>query len=157
MLSGVGVFEFFDPGVLRDEDLLLTLSETLQADTARGWAPCYMFHMINGERGRKVGEIQLRIGFTEHLRLYAGHIGYSVEADFRGHRFAARSIQLLMPLARKHGFSELWITCNPENTASRRTCEIAGATFVEILDLPADTEIYQRGDRQKCRYLLSLK
>jgi tagatose 1,6-diphosphate aldolase len=41
-----------------------------------------------------------------------------------------------VPLAVRHGLSELWITCNPDNIASRRTCEAAGAELVEVVDLP---------------------
>jgi tagatose 1,6-diphosphate aldolase len=61
---------------------------------------------------------------------------------------------LLLPLARSHGLMTIWITCNPDNFASRRTCELAGATLVEIVDLPEDNDMYQRGERQKCRYRL---
>ena len=61
-----------------------------------------------------------------------------------------------MPLARRHGLAELWITCNPENKASRRTCEFAGAELIEIVDLPPHTDMYQEGERQKCRYRLQL-
>jgi tagatose 1,6-diphosphate aldolase len=50
----------------------------------------------------------------------------------------------------------LWITCNPESLASRRACELVGAKFVEIIDLTEDTELYQRGERQVCRYQLDL-
>jgi tagatose 1,6-diphosphate aldolase len=64
---------------------------------------------------------------------------------------------LLLPLARRHGLKDLWITCNPDNLASRRTCELAGAEFVEIVDLPANSGMYRRGDRQKCRYRLDLQ
>jgi tagatose 1,6-diphosphate aldolase len=52
--------------------------------------------------------------------------------------------------------SEVWITCDPENTASRRTCELAGADFIEIIDLPPDIDMYQDGERQKCRYRLDV-
>lgn len=62
----------------------------------------------------------------------------------------------LIPLARRHGFNELWITSNPENIASRRTCEIAGAELAEIVDLPPRIDMYQEGERQKCRYRLTL-
>jgi tagatose 1,6-diphosphate aldolase len=61
-----------------------------------------------------------------------------------------------MPLARHYSLNPLWITCNPDNYASRRTCELAGATFIEIVDLPEDTDMYQMGERQKCRYRLDL-
>lgn len=61
-----------------------------------------------------------------------------------------------MPLARQHGMFELWITGNPENIASRRTCELARADFVEIVDLPADIDMYQEGEGRKCHYRLDL-
>ena len=51
--------------------------------------------------------------------------------------------------------TELWITCNPDNLASRRTCELAGAEFMGIVDLPPDSDMYLEGERQKCRYLLA--
>ena len=48
--------------------------------------------------------------------------------------------------------TELWVTCNPDNIASRRTCELAGGVLVEIVDLPEDIDMYQEGERRKCRY-----
>jgi predicted acetyltransferase len=149
-------FEFLDPGELRDNDLMLKLVELRPEDSDRAWVPCYMFYIMSAESGRRAGEIQIRIGDTDHLRLYGGHIGYGVRPEFRGRHFAARSLRLLIPLARRHGLSELWITCNPDNFASRRTCELAGAEFVEVVDLPPDTDMYREGERQKCRYRLDL-
>ncbi|MBM3189564.1 MAG: GNAT family N-acetyltransferase [Chloroflexi bacterium] len=108
-----------------------------------------------GEK-EQLGSIQLRIGDSEHLRLYAGHIGYGVAPEHRGHHYAARACRLLMPLARSHGFRALWITCDPDNIASRRTCELAGAEFVEIVDLSEDSDMYRNGSRQKCRFRLDL-
>jgi tagatose 1,6-diphosphate aldolase len=92
------------------------------------------------------------VGSTPHIELYAGHIGYAVHDIHRGHRYAARSVRLLIPYARRLGIEPLWITCDPENLASRRTLEIAGAQFVEIVDVPADCIIYQSGHPRKCRY-----
>jgi predicted acetyltransferase len=149
-------FEFLDPGELRDGDLMLKLVDLRPPDADRGWLPCYMFYIVSAESGHRAGEIQIRIGDTDHLRLYGGHIGYGVRPEYRGRHFAARSLRLLLPLARRHGLPELWITCNPDNFASRRTCEIAGAEFVEIVDLPPDTDMYREGERQKCRYRLDL-
>lgn len=149
-------FEFLDPGELRDGDLTLKLVDLRPADAVRGWAPCYVFYILNAESGRRAGEIQIRIGDSDHLRLYGGHIGYGVRPEYRGRHFAARSVRLLIPLARRHGLPELWITCNPDNLASRRTCELSGAEFIEIVDVPPDTDMYREGDRQKCRYRLDL-
>ena len=150
------VFEFHDPGELVDEDLELVLIETSQADPIKGFVPQYKFRMTQVGKDEGIGHIHLRIGDTEHVVMYAGNVGYGVNAEHRGHRYAARGCRLLMDLARRHGLKELWITCNPGNVASRRTCELAGAEFFEVVDLPEDTDMYQRGERQKCRYRLEL-
>ena len=89
--------------------------------------------------------------------MYAGHIGYGVNQEYRGNRYAARSCQLILPLAKRHGINPIWITCNPDNIASRRTCEIAGAKFVEIVEIPKKFYyLYKKADRLKCRYRIDL-
>ena len=52
--------------------------------------------------------------------------------------------------------SELWITCNPDNIASRRTCERLGAEMKGVIDVPPGHILYARGERQKCRYRIAL-
>ena len=148
------MFEFYEPGKLIDGDLELVLFEKYPGDSSIGFVPDYKFKMMSDDA--EVGEIKLRIGHTLKLERYFGHIGYSVIAEHRGHKYAARSINLLRPLMRQHGFKTVWITCDPANMASRRTCELAGATLVEIVDLPEDCDLYQRGHRQGCRYRLDL-
>jgi tagatose 1,6-diphosphate aldolase len=77
-----------------------------------------------------------------------------VHPPHRGHRYASRSLRLLLPVARRLGLNPLWITRDPENLASRRTLELAGAEFVEIVDVPEDCVIRQSGHPRKCRYRL---
>lgn len=149
-------FQFLDPGDIRDADIFLRLAATQPADPDKGWVPYYVFHIMCAADGRRAGEIHLRIGNTDSMRLYGGHIAYGVRPEYRGHHVAGRALRLVMPLARRHGLTELWITCNPENNASRRTCEFAGASFIEIVDLPIDNDMFQEGERQKCRYRLDL-
>ena len=149
-------FDWIDPGVLVDQDLELILAERSPADPAKGYVPVYKFEMRGKDRPEKIGSIDLRVGDTYRLRMYGGHIGYGVDSEHRGHRYAARACRLLFPFARRHGMRTLWITCNPDNIASRRTCELAEAVFVEIVDLPEDIDMYQEGERQKCRYRIDL-
>ena len=149
-------FRFLRPGPLIDGDLCLILEEENTGDPVRGYVPSYGFLMRRTGDGQQFGRISLRVGSTPVILLYAGHIGYGVLEEHRGHHYAARSCRLLVPLARAHGLSPLWITCNPDNLASRRTCELAGARFVEIVDLPPDSDMYERGERQKCRYRLDI-
>lgn len=85
------------------------------------------------------------------------HFGYHVLPQFRGRHYAARAIRLTFPLLRAHGVSEAWITCHPSNTASRRTCEIAGARFVDIVEVdlsqPRSSGMH---DDRLCRYVLQI-
>ncbi len=150
------MFKFHNPGKLIDGDLELVLAEKHPGDPAIGYVPAYKFKMRLVGQEKEIGRIELRIGNTNRIVMYGGHIGYGVAPEHRGHRYAARACRLLLPLARSHGLKTLWITCNPDNVASRRTCELAGAKFVEIVDLPEDIDMYQEGERQKCRYRLDL-
>jgi tagatose 1,6-diphosphate aldolase len=149
-------FIFHDPGWLEDDDLRLVLVKTKAGEPDLGYVPAYFFSMMRHGQDDEIGSINLRVGNTPHLILYGGHIGYGVAPAYRGHRYAARACKLLLPLARQHGLTTLWITCNPDNIASRKTCERLGADLIEIVDLPEDSDMYQRGERQTCRYRLDL-
>ena len=116
--------------------------------------PTHHFRMVHSQSREELGTINLRVSSNPHIELYAGHVGYSVKPDHRGNRYASRAVRLLIPIARQEGLNPLWITCDPDNTASRRSCELAGAEFVEIVDLPETSVYYSRGIRQKCRYRL---
>ena len=155
-MSAANGFEFLDPGPLIDGDLELVLVAQYPGDPEKGTVPSYGFEMWRVGEALKMGNISLRIGHTEHIEKYAGHIGYGVAPAFRGHRYAARSCMLLFPLARRHALNPLWITCNPDNVASTRTCEIVGAAYVETVALPENTDMYRFGERFKCRYRVDL-
>jgi len=116
--------------------------------------PTYFFRMIHCDSQEDLGRINLRIASTPHIEHYAGHIGFAVHPASRGHRYAARATRLLIPLARELHLNPLWITCDPDNIASRRSCELAGAEFAEIVDVPATCIIHRDGHPQKCRYRL---
>lgn len=156
MSQVAGGVQFIDPGVLQDDDLKLVLQRTYRGSRSLGLAPNYAFAMVHTRTGAHMGGIDLRLSNDPYITHYAGHIGYGVERAFRGQHYAARACRLLFPLARRHGLSPLWITCNPDNLASRKTCEHAGATFVEIVPVPGDSELYRRGEIEKCRYRIDL-
>jgi predicted acetyltransferase len=136
------------------QDKILSLDLLQLASHSVHKVPTYFFRMTHTSLGNEVGRINLRAALDQHICLHAGHVGYEVQPDSRGHRHASRALMLLKPLARKLGIDPLSITCDPENIASRRTCEIAGATLVDIFDLPEGCVIHRNGHPRKCIYHL---
>ncbi|KAA3660124.1 MAG: GNAT family N-acetyltransferase [Chloroflexi bacterium] len=151
------MFKFLKPDNLSDGYLSLVLEKTTPANPVKGLVPAYTFWITRLGQDAPVGSIQLRIGHTENVEKYGGHIGYEIFPLFRGHRYAARGCKLILLLARQHKMKTVWITCDPDNIASRRTCEIIGAKLIEVIDVPHGHELYRSGSRQKCRYRLDLK
>ena len=146
------ILEQLEPGVLDDGVVRLALQAFAQHSIH--FVPAYHFRMVDIRSGEVAGKINLRLGWNENLLYFAGHVGFAVNPASRGRGFAARSLALLNPLAARHGYRELWITCNPENFASRRSCEKAGAMYVDTVDVPEGTRLHELGIRQKCRYRL---
>jgi predicted acetyltransferase len=130
----------------------VVIEQRAPADPQKGWVPAYTLSIRQKETNITVGEISARIGYTDDLVRYGGQIGYRVDEAHRGHRYAAKGCGLIDEIFRAHGMDVVWITCNPDNWPSRRTCEILGCTLVEIVDLPPDNNMYLGGERQKCRY-----
>lgn len=75
---------------------------------------------------------------------------------YRGHHYAGKACLLLFELARKHDLGYIIITCNPDNYASRKTCEYANGELIEIVELPEDSDMRARGENEKCIYRIEL-
>ena len=129
-LDGFKDFKFHDPGALVDSELELIVKELLPYNPQKGFVPAYRFIMVHSKSGAVMGMIDLRVGLTEKLKEYGGHIGYEVEETFRGNRFAARSCRLLFPLIRRLGINPVVITCDQANSPSVKTIESLGARLV---------------------------
>jgi tagatose 1,6-diphosphate aldolase len=142
------------PNELQTAELVLEFLEYAPHRFLR--VPTYFFHMIDPSSQENVGRINLRATNAELVVRFAGHIGYEVAEPHRGRRLAARAVEMLKPLAGRLALDPLWITCNPDNYASRRTCELAGGEFVETIAIPLHNLMYEGGAREKCRYRVDL-
>lgn len=145
---------FLNTEFLKDDDIRLTLEKTVEGDADKGWVPAYHFAILNSE-GIKVGVCDLRIGHNDKL-YYGGNIGYRVDEPYRGNHYAGKACLLLFELARKHDLKYVIITCNPDNYASRKTCEYAGGKLLEIAELPPDNDMCERGEAEKCIFRFDL-
>ena len=145
---------FLNTELLRSEELYLELESTDEGNPEKDWVPAYHFKICLQD-ATEVGHCDLRIGHSEKL-YYGGNIGYAIYEQYRGNHYAGKACLLLFQLAKVLGMDCLYITCNPENHASRKTCEYAGGVLTTIVDLPEDNDMYLEGERQKCIYYFTL-
>jgi predicted acetyltransferase len=149
-------FEFLDLALPVDGDLHLILAERVPVESSRWGVPAYTFKMRLAS-GEFVGRIHLRVGWNENVIRYAGHIGYAVEAAHRGRRYAERVCRVIVPLAKQHRMPALWITCQPDNAASRRTLERIGGEYIGVLDVPPEYPLDAGAERKKMCFRLKLE
>ena len=145
---------FFDTTFLKSDEIQLLLEKTVEGNEEKGWVPAYHFAICNLE-GTKMGDCDLRLGHNDKL-YFGGNIGYRVDEQYRGHHYAGKACLLLFELAKKHELEYLIISCNPDNYPSKKTCEYAGGELLEIVELPPDSDMRERGETEKCIYRFEL-
>ena len=145
---------FLNTDFLKNEEIRLVLEKTADGDAEKDWVPAYHFAICD-RAGTKVGICDLRLGHNEKL-YYGGNIGYRIEEKYRGHHYAGKACLLLFELARRHDLGYVIITCNPNNLPSRKTCEYAGGTLLEIAELPEGNDMRARGESEKCIFRFQL-
>lgn len=146
---------FMDTSFLANDEIELRLTKTAEGDPEKGFVPAYYFAVCD-KQGREMGQCDLRIGHNSNT-YYGGNIGYRIKEEFRGHHYAGKACRLLFELAKKHGLNYIIITCNPDNHASRKTCEYAGGRLIETVTLPEDNDMrIEGGETEKCIYKFDL-
>lgn len=146
-------FAFLDVPPPTDGELRLVLAERVPAVRSTWGVPAYLFRMENPS-GDHIGHVSLRVGWSENVIRFAGHVGYRVEPSHRGNHYAERACRLIIPLAKRHGMTHFWITCQPDNIPSRRTLERLGAEYVGVLDVPPDYPMAAGAERRKMCFTL---
>ncbi len=145
---------FLDTDFLQNDEIKLVLEKTVDGDDEKGRVPAYHFAICDLD-GNKMGACDLRIGHNDKL-YYGGNIGYRIDEPYRGHHYAGKACLLLFELARVHELGYVIITCNPNNYASRKTCEYVGGELLEIAELPVDNDMRARGETCECIYRIAL-
>lgn len=117
--------------------------------------PGYVFAMVLAGTEHEIGRLLLFVDNGPGRCEFAGHIAYEIATEHRGHRYAARACQLVRTVAREH-LEVAWIMSSPDNLASVRTAELAGAVYVDTREVPEYSDIRALGIRWVRRYLLRL-
>jgi predicted acetyltransferase len=156
MAEEVQDIEFATPPPLAFDGVSLHLEETVPADHEKGFVPVYRFAIRNSDNQR-VGRISFKVGDVEHIRAFAGHIGYGIVEEHRGHGCAARACQALRPFIARY-YDEIVMTSDPDNAASLRTIEKIGAEFVEEVDVPTPSFVSSEHETlRKRRYVWKVR
>ncbi|HZQ46861.1 MAG TPA: GNAT family N-acetyltransferase [Verrucomicrobiae bacterium] len=138
------------PDNLSFGQVTLHFMEIVPGVPQRGFVPYYHFRISTANES-DVGHINMRFGDTEHVRNFAGHIGYEIREPFRGHSYALQACCALAPFVRSI-YSSVIITADPDNQPSIRTIERLGAHFIDEVPVPPYDPHYNRGSRTKRRY-----
>jgi len=72
----------------------------------------YTYHCdINlSKTATKIGEISLSIDSYKNL-FYTGNIGFSIDEQHRGNKYAGKACQAIKLIAKSHNLNTLYITC----------------------------------------------
>jgi predicted acetyltransferase len=83
-----------------------------------GWVPISVFWQILGHEA--VGVANVRHGLSDELRIYGGHIGYTIRPSRRRQGLGTSILRLALNEASQLGIQDVLVTCDKENTASAR-------------------------------------
>jgi tagatose 1,6-diphosphate aldolase len=84
---------FFETHDLKNDEIILKLEKTTDANPEKRWVPVYRFLICRSSDGAAAGICDLRIGNTEKL-YFGGNIGYTVNEPYRGSHFAGKACLL---------------------------------------------------------------
>lgn len=108
--------------------------------------PYYIYQIIEGTE--EIGRIVFRLGSnSDHY--YDGHIGYSIHPEYRGQAKSYQACELLRGIIKKQGYTEVIITCSPDNLASKKIIQKLGAKYLETAVIPAKLRKYFARDEQE--------
>lgn len=140
---------------MHDDVIKLTLAKLLpKGHPEMGEMPILFFN-IRLLDGKRIGNCDLRVGDSDKTKVL-GHIGYGIDAGYRGHHYAVRACHLMMDYAKRANMDYVEITCDTDNYASIRTCELLGAEPLGTIVVPPDNIEYENGSRVKYRYRVKL-
>lgn len=89
-----------------------------------GYLPSTAYWLV--ESDQFIGGLSIRHTLNQKLREEGGHIGYIIRPSARRKGYGTTMLRLALPKAYELGINPVLITCNRENTASRKIIEANG-------------------------------
>lgn len=105
----------------------------LKRKYGEGYVPSDVFLAIRNSDERLVGIIDYRHPLSPFLLRYGGNIGYSVRPDERRKGYAKMMLAQVLEYCWECGETKVLVTCDPENSGSRKTIEDNGGILENII------------------------
>ena len=86
-----------------------------------GWVPDSVFFLLDEDRDRLIGAVNIRHYLNDALMVTGGHIGDGVRPSERRKGYATEMVRLALIECRKLGIDKVLMTCEKNNIASAKT------------------------------------
>ncbi len=113
-----------------------------KADTHGAWGNVLL--VIRKSDMKMVGCMQVHNVLTERMKKYTGHVGYSVRPSERRKGYAKKMLSKALDFLSSFGFEEAYVSCLPENIASKKTILFNGGEYVETVFMDEDNVDLER-------------
>ena len=108
-----------------------------------GWVKDSTFFLLDVDRDRLLGAVNIRHELNEHLLKCGGHIGDGIRPSERRKGYATEMIRLALLECKKLGINRVLICCNKDNIGSKKSIINNGGVLEnEVID--DDGAIMQR-------------
>ena len=119
------------------------LNDLETKEEKNGRVPDSVFFLLDVDRNRLLGAVNIRHYLNQYLFEYGGHIGDGIRPTERKKGYATEMIRLALIECKKLGIDKVLMICNKDNAGSRKSIINNGGVFEkEFVD--SDGIIYQR-------------
>ena len=100
----------------------------------------YIFFIYKPNCFKKIGRVTLRMGESEDIQ-YLGNMGYCITKRHRRKNYATNACKVVLEYLKAQGITDITITTNFDNKASRRVCEKLGGVQVGTVSRGRNTKL----------------
>ena len=95
--------------------------------------PMSDFWLMDGDT--YIGRLSLRHELNQALLLWGGHIGYQIRPSKRRRGYGKEILRLGLLKAKERGLTRVLVTCDEDNTGSRKIIEYNGGQLENIIEV----------------------
>ena len=111
--------------------------------------PDSTYFLLDVDRNRLLGAINIRHYLNDYLLKFGGHIGDGIRPSERGKGYATEMVRLALIECKKLGIDKVLMVCDKSNIASAKTIIKNGGVL--------ENEIIDENNKVNQRYWITLK